>query len=542
LGGTLTVLGNDFDPTTVVRLVNLGVLATTYVNTTTLTAQVPTGLVQGVYTVQVRNGAGGEGQLANALMIDPPLALPDPTQTPAPPPPPRYVRPLMTVATYSTTPTTVVQGKTFTLTIRLTNVGDDTAFNIAMTVSAGDFLASGNAGTLIYPKLKPGETVQFDQALIAKTGIGGGLKALDLKIAYNDRNGAGFSDPAPIAVQVAGGSGVAATPTPTPIPPAPQLVVSGYRTDPLVLSPGTVFTLSLDIDNVGAANATRLSAVLGGAAATTGATGDTTGGSGTTSGGVSGAGGDFATFGPIGSSNIKFIPVASITETVTIEQALIVNSTAKAGAYTVKVSLVYDDPKGQRRVDDQVISLIVIVPPALEIGYYRPVDPAFAGQPWPAPIQVVNVGRNLTQLGKMEVTASNADVQNGSIFVGSLEAGGQFPLDAVVMPREPGLLTLMVNIYYRDDFNLPKVISATLDVDVLAQPESPPIEPGQEGAPGASPPQAEETFVDMVWRAFLGLIGLDSGRPTQELVPGGSIPTEPAPGGPSIIPIPGPKG
>jgi hypothetical protein len=226
---------------------------------------------------------------------------------------------------------------------------------------------------------------------------------------------------------------------------------------------------------------------------------------------------------------------------VTIEQALIVNSTAKAGAYTVKVSLVYDDPRGQRRVDDQVISLIVIVPPALEIGYYRPVDPAFAGQPWPAPIQVVNVGRNLTQLGKMEVTASNADVQNGSIFVGPLEAGGQFPLDAVVMPREPGPLALTVNIYYRDDFNLPKVISTTLDIDVMPQPEPPTIEPGQEGGSNTAPPPVEESFVDVLWRAFLGLIGLDSGRPTQGPDPGGLAPTEP-PGSPSVIPIPGPKG
>ena len=526
LGGTLTVLGADFDSTAVVRLLDIGVLATTFVNTTTLTALVPRDLAPRAYTVEVRNGVGDTDQLIEALTITPaPTQVPAPRPTDAPPPAP-FVRPLMTVATFRTTPAPVLQGKTFTLTVLLKNVGDDTAFNIAMTVPAGDFLASGNAGTLIYPKLKPGETAQFDQAVTAKSGIGGGLKPLDLKLAYNDRNGGTYSDPAPIGITVAG-VGVG----PTPIPKTPQLVVTNYRTEPPILKPGTVFTLTLGVSNVGSADASRLSAVLGGAATSS----TTTDGSGT--GGVPGSGGDFATFGPIGSSNVKFIPSVTTTESVSIEQRLIVNSTAKPGAYTVKVSLVYDDPRSQRRTDDQVITLLVIQPPNVEIGYYHPADPAFAGQPWTMPVQVVNIGRATAQLGKMEVIAPDGvNVQNGSLFIGPLEAGGQFPMDALVTPVEPGPLELSVRVHYIDDFNEPKMISQTLVVEVQAAIEPPPVEPGGDGSDGTPPPPADESFFDMLLRAFLGLIGLDSGRPAIE--PGG-IPSDV--GGPGKLAPEGPQ-
>jgi len=84
-------------------------------------------------------------------------------------------------------------------------------------------------------------------------------------------------------------------------------------------------------------------------------------------------------------------------------------------------------------------------------------------------------------------------------------------------PLEPGPLTLTILVNYVDDFNESKLISDTLEIEVLPQPE-PPIDPNQPGGEG-SPPQTEESFFDMLARAFLGLIGLDSVRPTPVLSP-----------------------
>lgn len=540
LGGDLTVLGSNFAQGAAIRLVGLGVLPTNFINDTTLTAEVPTGLKSGTYVVQVRNPDGQTSPETPQLRLN---AAPEPTDVPPPPGPAPFVRPLLTVASYSTDPGTVSQGKQFMLSIAIKNVADDTAFNVVLTIPSGDFVPVGNAGTQTVQKIHIGETIVFNQAMLAKSGSGGGLKPIELKITYNDRNGTGYSETPTVSINVAGGSGGAAKPTPTPVPRLPQLIVSDYRVEPEILSPGLEFKLFMKVQNVGTGDATRLSVVLGGAATSGSGTGDGSGsGTGTGTGGVSGAGGDFAVFGPIGSSNVKFYPTVTITDPLDIEQALIVNSTAKSGAYTVKVSLVYDDPKGQRRTDDQVITLRVLVPPMVEISYARDPGPATAGQPWAVPLQVVNVSRSTTQLGKLEVVAPDGvSVQNGSTFIGQLEAGGQYPLDAQLTPTEAGPLAFTARLHYLDDFNRPQIITQTFSIEVEALPEPPPIDPSAPNGP-IEPVPVEESLGDQILRLILGLLGLDSARPTT--TPDfGPIPIEPGkpggsdmPGGIQVVP------
>ena len=540
LGGDLTVLGSNFVQGAAIRLVGLGVLPTNFINDTTLTAEVPTGLKSGTYVVQVRNPDGQTSPESPQLRL---TAAPDPTAVPQTPGPVQFVRPLLTVASYSTDPGTVSQGKQFMLSVAIKNVADDTAFNVVLTVPSGDYVPVGNAGTQTVQKIHIGETIVFNQALQAKSGIGGGLKPIELKITYNDRNGTGYSETPTISLNVAGGSGGVAKPTPTPVPKLPQLIVSDYRVEPEILSPGLEFKLFMQVQNVGTGDATRLSVVLGGAATSGSGSGEGSGsGSGTGTGGVSGAGGDFAVFGPIGSSNVKFYPSVTVTEPLKIEQELIVNSTAKSGAYTVKVSLVYDDPKGQHRVDDQVITLRVLVPPMVEISYARDPGPATAGQPWAVPLQVINVSRNTTQLGKLEIVAPDGvSIQNGSTFIGQLEAGGQYPLDAQLTPNEAGPLAFTARLHYLDDFNRPQIITQTFSIEVEALPEPPPIDPSAPNGP-IEPVPAEESLGDQLLRLILGLLGLDSARPTS--TPDfGPMPSEPGvpggsdmPGGIQVVP------
>jgi len=545
LDGNLTVLGSGFVSGAAVRLIGWGVLSTTFINDTTLIAEVAAGTKAGTYVVQVRNPDGQTSSESPQLRI---TSAPGPTETPAPPGPAQFVRPLLTVASYSTSPAPVTQGKTFVLSVAIKNVADDTAFNVVLTVPSGDFIPVGNAGTQSVQKIHVGETIVFNQEMQAKSGIGGGLKPIELKVTYNDRNGTGYSETPTVSISVVGGGGGVAKPTATPVPKQPQLIVSDYRVEPQVLSPGLEFKLFMKVQNVGTGDATRLSVVLGGAATSGSGSGDGSGtgtgaGSGTGTGGVSGAGGDFAVFGPIGSSNVKFYPSVTTTDTLDIEQALIVNSTAKSGAYTVKVSLVYDDPKGQRRIDDQVITLMVLVPPLVEISYSRDPGPATAGQMWAVPLQVVNVSRSTTQLGKLEIIApKGVGVQNGSTFIGQLEAGGQFPLDAQLTPSEAGTLEFTARVNYLDDFNRPQVISQTFSIEVAAQPEQPPIDPSAPNGP-IEPVPTEESLGDQILRLILGLLGLDSARP-QPSTNGGPIPIEPGkpsgsdmPGGIQVVPV-----
>jgi hypothetical protein len=153
--------------------------------------------------------------------------------------------------------------------------------------------------------------------------------------------------------------------------------VQGYQTDPEVLSPGTRFTLRMTIVNVGETPARRITMILGGG--TIGGADQGTPGAGNP-GGLSGSGGDFSNFAPVGSSNVQFLGDLPATTALQASQEMIVNGSTAAGAYALRVSLIYTDPRGNSLTDDQVISLLVFSQPILDISFYRPPDPLLAGE------------------------------------------------------------------------------------------------------------------------------------------------------------------
>jgi hypothetical protein len=182
-----------------------------------------------------------------------------------------------------------------------------------------------------------------------------------------------------------------------------------------------------------------------------------------------------------------------------------------------------------------VITLLVYSLPSVDISFYRPPDPFFVGQPGALPIQVVNLGKRLSVLGTMKVKSSGGTVENGTGLVGSLDAGGYFTLDALLIPEQSGPVSLEITIDYTDDFNAPRTITRTLQVDVMEGTEEPIVEPGLgEGGGEGFPVPSEETALQKVWRFLLGLFGLDSAPPSNN---------DPVIGpGPGIEePLPGPK-
>jgi hypothetical protein len=224
-----------------------------------------------------------------------------------------------------------------------------------------------------------------------------------------------------------------------------------------------------------------------------------------------------------------------------VTQQLIVNTTTKPGAYPVRVSFVYTDNNGVSYVDDQVITLLVYQQPQVDMDFYTSPPPLFAGQQGSLPLQLVNVGRTSVVFGNFSVTAENAEMSNNAIFVGALEPGGFFPLDALILPFEPGPLDLELGVNYTDDFGLPAVITRTLTVEVL---EEIPIEPipgeGGEGSEGGEfPAEGEgtgapqnENLLQRFLRFLRGLFGLGSepsnGQSGGEIAPEGEfVPVEP---------------
>jgi hypothetical protein len=455
------------------------------------------------------------------VTITPLTDTPMPTDTPEPLP---IVRPQIAVQNYRTKPENPYYGQNFTLIVKLRNEGESQAFNVQATFTSTDFVPLKNGGVNIVGDLVAGNSVDLEQPMTVANYVYG-IVSVGMNLSYTDITGAAYSESFTLNIRVSGGSGVAvATSTPTGVKTS-QLVITSYATSVDPLQPGEQFTLTMTVENTGNVGAQRVTMIVGG--------GSSSGSSNGTPqpGGVSGGSGEFTNFAPVGASNVQTLGDLPEGGAVQVRQDLIVNVSTNPGAYPMKVTFSYLNNKGEVTNDEQVITLLVYSLPSVDVSFYRPPDLFFVGQPGALPIQVVNLGKRLAVLGTIKITSDSGTVENGTSLVGSLDAGGYFTLDAVVIPQQSGPMTLDVTIDYTDDFNESRTITRKLQIEVMEGMEEPIIEPGVEGGGGGFPEPVQETGLQKVWRFILGFFGLDSAPPSTNepgIVPGPGI-EEPVP-------------
>jgi hypothetical protein len=200
----------------------------------------------------------------------------------------------------------------------------------------------------------------------------------------------------------------------------------------------------------------------------------------------------------------------------------------------MKVTFSYLNDKGEVINDEQVITLLVYSLPTVDVSFYRPPDPFFVGQPGALPIQVVNLGKRLSVLGTLKITSESGMIENGTSLVGSLDAGGYFTLDAMIIPEQSGKMNLDITIDYTDDFNQSRTITRHLEIEVMEGMIEPTPGPDLGGGGGGegSPIPTQEGTLQKVWRFVLGLFGLDSAPPSDNnpgITPGIEEPVVPIP-------------
>jgi hypothetical protein len=515
---TITVMGTGFDNTAAVVL-DSQALATSFVDAQTLTAVVPAGVAPGVHSITVTM-AGGVSVTGFANLN---VTAPAPTVTPVPAP---AIRPQIGVQSYKTKPSEVQYGTDFKLTVKLKNKGQAAAFNVQVSFTSSSFLPLKNGGVNIVGDLAADQSVELDQIMTASSYVYG-LVSVDMNLSYSDANAIAYTEKFTLNIQASGGgSGTYATSTPTGVKSS-QLVITSYAASIDPLQPGEQFNLAMTVQNAGNARAQRVTMIVGG------------GSSGTSSltpqpGGVSGGSGEFTNFAPVGASNVQTLGDLGAGEAVQAKQDLIVNVSTNPGAYPMKVTFSYLNDKGEVINDEQVITLLVYSLPAVDVSFYRPLDPFFVGQPGALPIQVVNLGKRLSVLGTIKITSANGTIENGTSLVGSLDAGGYFTLDAMITPEQSGKMNLDITIDYTDDFNQARTITRKLEIEVMEGIIEPTPDPSMGGGGGGEgvPVPAPESTLQKVWRFVLGLFGLDSAPPSDGnpgITPGIEEPAVPIP-------------
>ncbi len=311
-----------------------------------------------------------------------------------------FARPVVVVESFSANTTYVTPGTDFTLTLNLRNNGGAPATNILVSFSGTDFVPVSSGGVISVASINKGGSTSVSQELWPNPALSGlQMGILGVKVDYTDSVGNAYSESFSLAINLAYPQSMwSGAPTRTPTVVArPQLVIQSYKTSVDPLQPGSIFDLTMEIENLGTSTARSVSMVLGG-----GVIPDTTaGGTPVPGGGGTSSGADLANFAPLGSSNVIFIGDIGVNQKVTTTAKMIVNTNTAPGAYSFKISFTYDNTSGYRLVNDQSITLLVLSLPQVEVGFYRSPDPFYAQSPGTLPLQVTNLGRKQVVLGNM---------------------------------------------------------------------------------------------------------------------------------------------
>ncbi|MEP6894848.1 MAG: IPT/TIG domain-containing protein, partial [Chloroflexota bacterium] len=310
----ITVSGTGFDATARILLDGVELPGTVFVDATSLQVTVPAGVAVGSHIITISQ-AGASGSAA--LNVSAPLP-PPPTATTAPLP---FARPQFVVRV-SKAVGKVQTGKEFNLKVVVENMGQSTAYNAQAAFTATDLVPTKTGGIAALGTVDYDNEVDASQTFyVAAELVGKTILTVDMTMTYYDDKGTTYSDKFTLSIPVTAGaaSGGVVYPTATPTSvKSSQLVISSYAANVDPLQPGGQFALKMTVQNMGNEKAQRITMIVGGGSS------GTSGGT-PQPGGVSGGGGDFANFAPVGASNVQSLGDLGAGDKTQASQNLIVN-------------------------------------------------------------------------------------------------------------------------------------------------------------------------------------------------------------------------
>lgn len=401
----------------------------------------------------------------------------------------------ITLSRYQFNPNPVVPGQAVTVTILLTNSGNETAAQVLASVSSDGILLAGQQGNS-FPigDIQPGASASIDMPLVVSSTAKSGPQSQALSVSFLQK-GEAKSVNASMTMNVAKVDA-----------PAPVMIVDSFDAGFEVLEPGQEFTLTLNLRNIGNDIAKGLIVTFGGVESTGGGIDPTPGSSASTTTNPSNT---FAPLGSVGTQNVGDVEAGD--EAVTLTQKFIVNGSVDSGIYNLPITLRYQRSDGSFSQDNLRASLPVIVPPQIRINEAIPLpEQANAGDPLSLSLEIANRGRKAVNFTNALVTAENAEVVSGDeTYLGPIRNDDQGTLDATIVPSAEGPVTVTVTFNYTDDLNRPQQIIQTYELEAqppLPPPDiGPPIDFGEQ--PNVNP---ELSGRDLLGKVLLGLLGLGS--------------------------------
>ncbi len=421
----ISVYGAGFVSGTLVRLVGVGVLSTTFVTPGILQAIVPPDVAPGTYAVEVIRPDGERVTLVNALKVVAPTPIPTPTPTPGPPPP---GRPILMISNYALRPLTAVPGHVLLISVDIFNGGSRPAENALISFPGGVLVPVGETGH--YVKHIPiNGKVNVQQRFFVPKHLNAGTYQIPVKMEGNDFEGKHYTYQGTVTVVVAQG----------PQPGQPHVIVDRGYTEPREVMQGETFTLYLVLENAGEATARNVTAAV--------------------------EPGKLIV--PGNEGNRRAVGDLDAGQVVTTSLTLNLHDNVAPGRYSLNIALEYQDKQGHSLTTQEQVGLTVkgekTAPPRLLItaAHFQPEIPS-PGDVVTLTLDLLNIGgqdarRVLISLGGENTKSLDAlallDTSNVR-YVADVPANGT----AQVVQRlflagnaQPGIYNVPITLSYEDE-------------------------------------------------------------------------------------------
>lgn len=172
---------------------------------------------------------------------------------------------------------------------------------------------------------------------------------------------------------------------------------------------------------------------------------------------------------PLGGSNVLAGPDIAPGETITLSQRLMLESSASGGTYPLNISLSYENTLGEAETEAELIGVLAITRPQLQIGLSKPVsDGLSVGQTFDIPVEIINVGRQRVDVNTVEIVSADLTLTKSALYVGPLDPSISGALTARATATRAGLATARVIIHYRDELNQMRTVEKELTFEIQA--------------------------------------------------------------------------
>lgn len=398
---------------------------------------------------------------------------------------------------YSVEPNPVVPGEAVMIRALFKNTGNAVASQVLLRVNGSDnvLLAGPEGDSFSLGDLHPGHIVARDLQLVVSPAAEAGPQAQAFELNFLQEDEA----------QQSGGSLTVAVLK--PVSREPLLLLDSYDIgEESILQPGQQFTLTLNLKNVGDADAEDLLVTFGTVDPSNGGSGDGSGGGGSAT--------PSTVFAPLRSGGTIYAgTIEKEGGTYTLAQDFIVNGTVESGIYGLPITLLRMDEDGDTIQTALSASIVVVKPPLLQVSQPGgPLPPmANTGEPLMVSLELANLGEKSINLTGATITTDNGEVVDGAdITLGPLTKEDEASINGVVIPQIEGPVAITVTIHYRDDLNNEQSIVKTFETQAMLPPP-PPDDPGMPlPEPTEEPDEDDEDDDDIVGRFLRGILGLGS--------------------------------